>query len=290
MKPAQAAARCRRALIGYIEEARHALRLRHPSDESVHVARKAIKKARAALRLLRGTLGEASYQHENAALRDAGRRLSPLRDAKSMAEMFRALRERHVSRLRHAQALAVQLDENLRARRRELSRKPAALRACKGMLTACRARIARRHPGGSRREVLEGLRRIYRRGRRSLAASRRAGTPEALHEWRKQVKYLSNALKILDGGSSAGGAKLGGRAEELADILGEDHDLAELDRHVAARGRADSVAHVRENLWALIARRRAKLQKRAYSLGAKIYARTPASFLVAVQKHGLSTD
>lgn len=280
MKPAQAAVRCRRALIGYIEEARHALRLRHPSDESVHAARKAIKKARAALRLLRGTLGEASYQHENAALRDA----------KSMAEMFRALRERHVSRLRHAQALAVQLDENLRARRRELSRKPAALRACKGMLAACRARIARRHPGGSRQEVLEGLRRIYRRGRRSLAASRRAGTPEALHEWRKQVKYLSNALKILDGGSSAGGAKLGGRAEELADILGEDHDLAELDRHVAARGRADSVAHARQNLWALIARRRAKLQKRAYSLSAKIYARTPASFLVAVQKHGLSTD
>ena len=128
MKTAQAAARCRRALIGDIEEARRALRLRHPSDESVHAARKAIKRARAALRLLRGTLGEASYQHENAALRDAGRRLSPLRDAKSMAEMFRALRERHVSRLRHAQSLAAQLDENLRARRRELSRKPAAAR------------------------------------------------------------------------------------------------------------------------------------------------------------------
>jgi len=286
MMDANAATRSRRALIGHLDEARHALRVQHPSDESVHDARKAIKKARAALRLLREIFGEASYRRENAALRDAGRRLSPLRDAKSMADLFRAFRERHAAQLRRmdAAALSKQLDETLRAQRRQLWREPTALGSCRKILAACQARMAKRHPGASQPPVPGGLRRIYRRGRKTLATARRAGTPQALHEWRKQVKYLANALRILDASRSNRGAELVKRAEKLADRLGEEHDLAEFERHVTAIARSDVDAPTRESLSALIGRRRAKLQKRAYALGARIYARKPARFAPVVQK------
>src|SRR5512146_1173 len=67
-----------------IDKALADLRVQRPVDTRVHSARKALKKARAALRLLRPNLVAGVYERENIALRDAGRRLSPLRDAKSL--------------------------------------------------------------------------------------------------------------------------------------------------------------------------------------------------------------
>src|SRR5882757_1483145 len=56
------------------------------SDDAVHSARKELKKARASLRLLRDALGDAVYKRENAALRDAARPLSEVRDAKVLLD------------------------------------------------------------------------------------------------------------------------------------------------------------------------------------------------------------
>jgi len=50
-------------------------------DDAAHDARKRTKKLRALLRLARPELGDKVYRRENAGLRDAARRLSPVRDA-----------------------------------------------------------------------------------------------------------------------------------------------------------------------------------------------------------------
>ena len=50
-------------------------------DEHIHEARKAIKRLRALVRLVRRELGEETYALENMCLREAGQRLSGLRDA-----------------------------------------------------------------------------------------------------------------------------------------------------------------------------------------------------------------
>src|SRR6201999_1755839 len=60
-------------------------RRREPLDgdalaEAIHGARKDLKKARAALRLVREELGEDIFKRENVALRDAARLLSASRD------------------------------------------------------------------------------------------------------------------------------------------------------------------------------------------------------------------
>ena len=250
-----------RQLLGCIASSRAQLERQPLSDESVHAARKALKKARAALRLLRPGLGEALFRAENRALRDAGRCLSPLRDTKSQLDALAELRRRHPAKLRLAGLDA--LDAGLRAERVAARRKlELQLQSCLALLEpAGRADFARVDPS-----VLEnGVRRVYSKGRKAFRQAGKAGTAEALHEWRKQVKYLHDALEALHGADAGKTAKIAKRADKLADRLGDDHDLAVLSQ----RERAP------KKLRKLIAGRRKKLQKRALRLGEKLYRKRP---------------
>jgi CHAD domain-containing protein len=90
------AAQLRRVVRDALEEAAAHLRGSEPRDEAIHDARTAIKKVRAVLRLLRDPLG-ARYDRENDRLRDAGRRLSALRDADALEETLRSLHGQYAS-------------------------------------------------------------------------------------------------------------------------------------------------------------------------------------------------
>jgi hypothetical protein len=157
------------------------------------------------------------------------------------------------------------------------------LRRCVQSLAGARARPAPwKDDTLQTDQIAAGLRRIFRAGRKTLAAAKRAGTPEALHEWRKQVKYLSNALKILDG-SSAALKKIDEQAGQLADHLGEDHDLAQLGRYIESEKYSMEI-EAKQNLASLIEFQRGNLQKRAYALGARIYAEKPGVFMRKLEK------
>lgn len=248
-------------LLGSIAHARAQLEGRPLSDESVHAARKALKKARAALRLLRPGLGEALFGAENRALRDAGRCLSPLRDTKSQLDALAELRRRHPGKLRRVRLEA--LDAGLRADRMAARTKlELQLQSCLALLE----RAGRADPGRlDSSDFEDAIGRIYRKGRKAFRQAGRKGTPAALHEWRKQVKYLHDGLAALDGAARGKAAKVAKRADKLAERLGDDHDLAVLSR----RKRAP------KKLRKLIAGRRSKLRKRALTLGEKLYRKKP---------------
>src|SRR5687767_14733400 len=72
----------REALRRQIGDAARVLREPALSDEAIHHARKELKRARSTLRLLREAVGRKAFERENAALRDASRPLSAVRDAK----------------------------------------------------------------------------------------------------------------------------------------------------------------------------------------------------------------
>jgi len=65
------------------------------SDGRAHEARKQLRRARAALRLLRPKLSNTVYRRENRALRDASRAVSRLRDAKAQIDIVIRLREHY---------------------------------------------------------------------------------------------------------------------------------------------------------------------------------------------------
>ena len=79
------------ALTRQIGEAALGLTSATLSDEVIHDTRKKLKSARAKLRLLRAAVGRKAYARENAALRDAARPLSRVRDSKVMLDTANAL-------------------------------------------------------------------------------------------------------------------------------------------------------------------------------------------------------
>ncbi|MDN5881005.1 MAG: CHAD domain-containing protein [Nitrosospira sp.] len=271
-----------------VSEALQQLQAPQPiSDEAIHDARKALKKARAALRLLQDGMSKTTYQEENSGLRDAGRFLSPLRDAKSLIDAFDSLHDRYIHKLQGVELAPLQkiLRENLTKARRHLhlpgksTELKNSIRLLKNCITSAKKKD---FPSIDSATIDSGLRRIYRKGCKAQADAKSAQTTEALHEWRKQVKYLLNAVDGLHTSKkdNAGGdvAKILKRADQLADYLGDDHELAMLAQETARGTYASVDADVIKALHALIDRRRAKLQQRAFRSGKKLYDRKPKKF------------
>lgn len=246
------------------------------TDTAVHTARRGLKRARAHLRLLRPALGDARYRRANARARDAARPLSHLRDADVLGELIAGL---HARRDDRDPALA-RVQRSLATRRRSdaatLARDPQGLRAIRTSLQALLRTSARwRFAPGSDAELPAALARVFRRGRHLLAAARERPDVHTLHEWRKQVKYLADALRALEPYGPPKLHKLGRRARRLAERLGEQHDHAVLLEALAAPGRLPR-AGVRR-LARRLAREDAESLAEAFELGERLYGRTAAS-------------
>ncbi|MHB8242476.1 MAG: CHAD domain-containing protein, partial [Solirubrobacteraceae bacterium] len=115
-----------------------------PDERAIHETRKALKRLRALLRLLQPELGLAAYEHENAALRDAGRRLAGARDAEVTLATLDALIERHPRKLLGRRSIirlrATLLSERERARTQTLGDAGARAHVV-AELNASRARV-----------------------------------------------------------------------------------------------------------------------------------------------------
>jgi CHAD domain-containing protein len=245
-------------------------------DEAVHVIRKSLKRTRAVLRLLRDELGESRYHRENFALRDAARPLTPVRDAKVFVDTLAALKSREAAGGAGSGAFA-RAGRQLAANRRAVSKKTrGADGTFEGLgadLTAALATALERveqwrlgRGGWSRLEP--GLKRAYRRARRAGSAAEERTTSRRLHEWRKQTKYLLYQLQILEPSWGEVEKKLAGALDRLADLLGEDHDLAELRGLIEER-----------DIVAMIDGRRVALEREAFALGRATFERRPGKVI-----------
>jgi CHAD domain-containing protein len=182
-------------LLNNIDAAMQQLHRSKMTDAAVHDARKALKKARAALRLLQGGIARTTYRAENILLRDAGRYLSAVRDAKSLLGALNSLRDQQPNQMPHSGVAPLQkaFRTSLTDARRQLAR-GRHLARCIRLLEDARSRAARLKFAAGSKSVQSGLHRVYRKGRKALAEAKNNPTPDALHEWRKQVKYLFNMV------------------------------------------------------------------------------------------------
>jgi CHAD domain-containing protein len=262
-----------------------------PREQTVHEARKALKRARALVRLQREALGAKRFGRVNTALRDAGRGLAGARDAEVIVDALDLLVERHPRRLGGSGGIAalradlVAERERLRGETREGA--PARteivreLRATRGTLE--RWEPPKRGGAGSRgalareehRTARRGLERIYREGRARRGRARRAETSAALHEWRKRVKDLRYVAEALDLGGG-----IARRADRLGETIGAEHDMALLAASLREhRACLAGERETRRTLKRLIRRRQARLRSRAWRLGEELYRRKPRRFV-----------
>jgi CHAD domain-containing protein len=108
-----------------------------------------------------------------------------------------------------------------------------------------------------------------------LLRARSGGSDQDLHEWRKRVKdfwYHARLLAPSAGPAVQGHAK---DAHRLADLLGNDHDLAVLKQELVSNA---SVSPDVDAVVRLIDHRRRALQAEALDIGARVYAESPEAF------------
>jgi CHAD domain-containing protein len=243
-------------------------------ETAVHEARKDVKKTRALLRLYRRDLGDATYRHENRELRDAGRALSGMRDADVLLDTLDGLAERYAGQVPGRAFDAVR--ERLRADDVPAPSVDESVDAARARLSGALGRVEDWPLGRTgRSSVRKGLKRSYARGRRALERAAGDRSDERLHEWRKRVKDLRYQQQLVrDAWPQVIGAQAKA-AKALADLLGDDHDLAVLDARMRASG---EVGGELDDVLALIARRRTELQDEALRLGRRLYAESPKRF------------
>jgi CHAD domain-containing protein len=248
-------------------------------EEPVHEARKALKRLRALVRLLRPGIGRKVYRRHNELWRDAARRLSGGRDAHVLLELFAALAKDLPSAARKdlkpfGQALESrgnELDTELQAGG-VLAEADEALAGAEEGLEALAPR------GLGREALLEGLEAAYRRCRRALAEAAREGTEEALHEWRKTAKYARHHVEVLQPAAPQLLGTLEKLWHELTDALGEHNDLAVLGRELEAYAAADEVAEALAELRHRMRERQQKLRGQGFELGRQLLAEKPAAY------------
>ena len=231
----------RRIALEQIERASTQLRRDDDQAVAVHETRKALKRLRALLRLMRPAIGRDAFKSENAELRDIGRSLSGARDRHVLLETANKLdaaggfgRRGVVERLRQAIAAANGAGE------------PLSLSAADERLGECGKRLATMAVTGEGFAIVgDGLKRCYREARDAFQSAYASPSDEAFHEWRKGAQRHWRQMALLSRGWPDYLDARAGEARALSQLLGDDHDLAILVAFVhsdAASGLAGETA------------------------------------------------
>ncbi len=251
-----------------------------PHPESLHEARKCVKRMRALLRLVREILPPERFEEENHLYRTVGREFSAGRDAEVLVGALRKLRK-HCGKSEHG---LFHRSENLLKTRRKaiLSEFPSHRARVEQQI---RAALNRTDDWPlwelKSRDLVSGVRRAYKKGRSSLRRARKRPTAENLHVWRKRVKDLWYDLCVLNCRTSKNTHALIHAAKKLSEYIGDDHDLFLLDEALKESALKKRPRH---KLALLIKRRRHQLQCAAFDLGAKLYEEKPAAFATGFQR------
>lgn len=262
-------------------------------DAGIHEARKAMKRIRAILRLVRPRIGERIYRYENRTLRDAARLVAAARDAVVCVESVMSLQSRFGGVLGGDvfEDLTGRLEGRAARIRREVVAGSGAVDSLVSTLERARVRFAA-WPIDKDEAVAYGgaipnrfgsmgggLAATYRRGRNEMRLAYRSPTTSNFHEWRKRVKYLRHQMEILAPLWPGVVGETAGALDHLGDLLGEEHDLAELLAVLAIDPALCPDPVERSLLAALAQHRRAELRASAHMVGSRVYAEKPGRFV-----------
>lgn len=233
----------------------------------VHEARKSLKKARSALRLLRGVIADEERKAANGTCREAARRLSGARDAEVKVMTLDVVASGMDTDWRS------DLEREAAAHRGDLT--PESLADVAKQIESVARRFRGRRIPGADEAVAGNLGRTYRRGRKAMKAARKGGGAESFHGWRKRAKDLRYQLEIVEPRLPKQFSKVRKQAEDLADMLGDLHDFDVLAEDLASRVIDEGERRVLDET---IAEARDRQAEDCLKAGDRAYDRKPAKF------------
>jgi CHAD domain-containing protein len=237
----------RRVLSEQIRAGRDAI-AGEPSASAVHETRKAIKRTRAVLALLRRGLATDQVDLLDDILREAARSIGPVRDADALEDL--------VSRM----DLHVPVDE-VPDRATRIATALAALDHAEQLAGGLEMIDVRPEL------LLRGLTRAFGRARNAYRTARQSRDALDVHEWRKATKRLLYQVELLEPLAPGldGVARL---VDELQHQLGDHHDLHVLHDVAAGDDAASTLLEKKAN----------DLEDRAFAAGEVMFAAKPKAF------------
>ncbi len=247
----------------------------------VHETRKHLKKARAALRLVRGERDRHDWKREDRCLAKVARLISEVRDAEVRLQTVRQLREFARGKKRSfeetEELLAFELDSFLAA----FSEWPQEAEERLGETLEHIREWPLEDLGGKR--LRENVQKTYKRGRRVLERAIKKTSTKNLHSFRKRVKELWHQLRLLRPLAPAVFTELNDELRTIGDYLGQVHDLAFVAQRLSSIGPASQQGHGILN--AIIASRKDELEYTAMALGERFYAERPRQFARRISEY-----
>jgi CHAD domain-containing protein len=256
-------------------------------EVGIHEARKALKKARAVLRLVRPALGHSLWQQANRALRDAARPLSAIRDAKVLTDVVQKLtpKSKNDPLRQTLTSIQARLQENASRVRRDVLDSENTLEAVSQQLKGLEPDIKKWcHVPDKWNSLGKGLRQSYERASRAFTTAAAKPTAENLHEWRKHVKCLQHQLELLRPLSQKRPKALTDKTRKLGELLGDDHDLAVLSQRLTSEPQEYGNSTNLAGILSLIARRQADLRHEALMLGQGFFEPRPTEFVQPLKR------
>jgi CHAD domain-containing protein len=270
---------CRKMLNKAIKEL--ARRSSATRGQGVHNARKRLKQLRGMLKLMQFGLAKQAYKRQTKIFRDAAKPLSEVRDADVMIETLDRLCEHFSSQIKRKsfkklrQALLnrrTKLRKQLLGKQRQMQKVSAKLRKEEDSLTKWTS-----VPNDSK-VIFQGLEKTYSRAQDEMKDAIADQEDEKLHEWRKDVKYLRYQLELLCEVWPPVISPMADQTHQLADLLGEDHDLVVLKDLILNDFTDCCKSNEKELIVALLNQRRLQLEAEAIALGKKFFAESPKQF------------
>ena len=246
------------------------------SDIHVHEVRKATKRVRAVLRMLGDDIDSRDYTRLNAEVRDLARELSEIRSAVVQVELLGSLVAEDDKLTINTRGLHGELVDAADKQRQGLD--DSELEGLSLKLAAVRSGIDEIEFHDEATASLGGIRKTYRRGRRSMTHAYAVPTVESFHIWRKQVKYLRHQMEILRSVGTLTIPDLVADLEEIGEGLGGDHDLADLERSADTAAVGTLSSSTRQQLKEVIDARRSGLELRLKPIAARVYGVNPGTF------------
>ncbi|WP_300437270.1 CHAD domain-containing protein [Christiangramia sp.] len=256
--------------------------------EAIHDIRKRLKKLRALSRLVRDELGEENYKSINIYFRDLGREISEFRDLTAHLETIELLNQRYGKYIyvnffktfeKQIEAERNEMEETLKSRNFFSDHLVEKLKKAQEELI--------HWPVESNKIdiILPSIKRVYKRGVKALKEAYKNPTPENFHEWRKRVKYLWYQTLLLQEIWPDFFDTLEAEIHQLADYLGDDHDLMVLKDKIAMDDFSVKDKNKEELMLAMIHEYSEYLRENAKTKGQLIYAESPKDFKKRIGKY-----
>ena len=248
---------------------------------SVHNARKHFKIIRSLLRLLRIRNGNTWFSSENSFYRGLASQLSDIRDLHVLLDSIELLQNDATSLLTSFNTgdLYQFIHSDIKQSEKELIL-DHTFQVIKDELTNHSIPDTRLEEEATICTLIDGLEQVYEAGYNNMYQTYLNPNAENFHEWRKTVKHLLYSCQLLNPYWPITTSVNATNLKELSDVLGQEHDLANLQvylRQPSLKSIID-VESIDLNI-AEAEKKRTKLQRTAEHLGKEVYAETAEYFI-----------